>query len=1059
MTGRVGRSEIQESTLNRRSSAVIWLVLIGLVLVGGSRILDSGKTIAADPTAAAGETAQNPEGLALFTSQVRMTLAHRCLKCHGGETIRGDFDISTREGLIKGGHSGTVVTVMKHDESRLFRLISHLEAPAMPFEEKKLSDDEIAAIGKWIDLGAPYDRPFGKEDNAADWTVREIPPEARNHWSFQPLSNPAPPAVNNRSWCRNPIDEFLLAKMEGAGITPNPPADRRKLIRRAYLDLIGILPTPSEVEAFVSDPAADAYERLIDRLLDSPHYGERWGRHWLDLARFAESHGFEHDTDRPTAYPYRDFVIQAYNSDMPYDQFVRWQLAGDELAPEDNLALKATGFLAAGVHSTQITKNEVEKHRYDELDDMLATASTAFLGLTIGCARCHDHKFDPIPQRDYYQLLSTFTTAVRSEVDLTLDKERYQKLHGTWEQAQQLYQASLTQYEQEYLPGARQDFAATKDKPAAPADWLILDPVVATAKTGKQFVRAADGSLLCIGPTGESEEYLLEFKTVLQGITTLRIEALADDSLMKRGPGRAPNGNFSLTHVALKGGPADGSMPLADIALSNPRATFEQNGLPAAAAIDQDPKSGWGVDPRFGEDHAIVLDLAQDLTFSPGTQLSLLLQFNGGPAHSIGRIRVSVTARPRGVLPTGKSIAAPIVEAQIAASTAANADQSPRGISLDRWLLRQDATWRELQRQLADHSLLEPAPKLQKAMICSEGLPPVVLNSQGGEFLPETHFLRRGDPNQKVAVAEQGFLQALVKDPLSASKWRREPPAGSRTSFRRASLANWICDVESGGGGLLARVMVNRLWQHHFGQGIVTTPSDFGSRGEAPTHPELLDWLARELIRQGWRLKPLHKAMMMSAAYQESADATPAGVTADRDNRLYGRFARRRMEGEIVRDAILSASGMLDPTMFGPGTLDEASRRRSIYFTIKRSQIIPLLQVFDFPDTLQGMAARPTTTVAPQALLLMNNKIVREFATNLARTVYLPGQDPKLAIEAAYQVVLCRSASPQEIEDDGAFITAQIASYQQDQVAEPTLMALADFCQMLFCTNEFVYID
>jgi len=311
----------------------------------------------------------------------------------------------------------------------------------------------LANIAAWIDDGAPYDGSLltaqGKE---TAWTQRVVPPAAKQFWSFQPLKHVAPPSVHRSSWIRTPIDRFILAKLEAAGLRPNPLVDRRHLIRRAYFDLVGLPPEPQEVEAFVRDPSPDAYEHLIDRLLTNQHYGERWGRHWLDLARFAESHGFEHDYDRLSAYHYRDFVIKALNNDLPYNTFIQWQLAGDEFAPENLLAQMATGYLAAGVHSTQITKNEVEKHRYDELDDMIGTIGTSMLGLTIGCARCHDHKYDPIPQRDYYQLLSTFTTTVRSEIEFNAAPDEYQRAKAAFDREHTKLLAPLKRYETTELP-------------------------------------------------------------------------------------------------------------------------------------------------------------------------------------------------------------------------------------------------------------------------------------------------------------------------------------------------------------------------------------------------------------------------------------------------------------------------------------------------------------------------------------------------------------------------------------------------------------------------------
>ncbi|MCR9120031.1 MAG: DUF1549 domain-containing protein, partial [bacterium] len=387
-------------------------------------------------------------GLALFKSEVRPVLMSQCLRCHGGEDTEADFDLSTRELLLKGGETGKAVLAGDAKSSRLMKLIKHEVEPEMPVDASKLKAEQIAAIAKWIDLSAPYDAPLTKEGaDETPWTERVVTAEAKQYWAFQPLGEFAPPVVQNRDWGKTEVDSFVLNRLESLGIKPNQVADKRVLIRRVYLDLLGMPPTTEEVKAFVANNDPDAYSKLIDRLLKSPHYGERWGRHWLDLARFAESHGFEQDYDRPHAFHYRDFVIKALNADMPYDQFVRWQLAGDELAPTEPLAMAATGFLGAGVFPTQLTEKEFEPARYDELADMTGTMGVAMLGMTIGCARCHDHKFDPIPQADFYRIASSFTTTVRSEIDLKtkpVGLDKYLVQH-------QVLVDALKQYEQQEL--------------------------------------------------------------------------------------------------------------------------------------------------------------------------------------------------------------------------------------------------------------------------------------------------------------------------------------------------------------------------------------------------------------------------------------------------------------------------------------------------------------------------------------------------------------------------------------------------------------------------------
>jgi mono/diheme cytochrome c family protein len=761
--------------LNSQCGRQCFFLALGLLLASGleSRLLAEAKNAVAVPPDHARRMA---DGLVIFTQHVRPLLVKRCLKCHGGETeVQSAFNLATRDGLLAGGTSGKAIVPGKAAESRLYRLIRHAEEPYMPQDAPKLSDAEIAYIAEWIDRGAPYDESLlASQRPAPNWTERTVDAKARRFWAFQPLKHHNVPRLADKLG-ETPIDAFIEDALAKKKIGLNPQIDRRKLIRRVSFDLLGLPPTPAEVDAFVNDPSPLAYEALLDRLLASPHYGHRWARHWLDLSRFAESHGFEHDYDRPTAYHFRDFVIRAFNLDLPFDTFVRWQLAGDELAPHDDLAMMATGFLAAGVHSTQITKNEVEKQRYDELDDMLATTGTAVLGLSVGCARCHDHKFDPFPQADYYRLLSAFTTTVRSEVDLPLG--------------------------------------------------------------------------------------------------------------------------------------------------------------------------------------------------------------------------------PKGTKPV-------------------------------------------------------------KVLVASEGLAPVRLHSQGDDFFKQTFFLRRGDVNQKQGEAPLGYLQVLMRSSDGEKHWPARPPAGSRTSFRRTALAEWITDPQSGAGQLVARVIVNRLWQHLLGHGIVATPNDFGARGEAPSHPELLDWLAGELIRHQWRLKPIERMILSSAVYLQDSQFDPAKAAVDPGNRLFWRHEKRRLEGEVVRDALLACGNRLDERMYGPGSLDESHHRRSIYFTVKRSQLVPMMQVFDAPEALTSIGDRPSTTIAPQALLLLNNPNVRQSARAFARRL-LPSWDkgPETALREGYRLALGREPDSEELKDSTAFISTQLKMHESDLKTNAPELALLDFCQVLLCLNEFVYVD
>jgi mono/diheme cytochrome c family protein len=988
-------------------------------------------------------------GTELFKTHVRAVLDNHCLKCHGGEKTEGELDLTDRDKLLKGGDHGPAVVAGEPKKSLLYLMVAHEKKPAMPYKEPKLPGDVVEQVSAWIANGAPYDAPLVARKDSASWTDKRIAPEARRHWAYQPLRTVPPPLVKDTSWVKTDVDRFILAKLEEMGIAPNPTASKRAILRRAHFDLTGLPPTPEDMDAFLKDDSPNALAKVVDKLLDSPRYGERWARHWLDLARFAESHGFEHDYDRPGAYHYRDFVIKALNSGMPFDQFVRWQIAGDEMAPDNPLALMATGFLAAGVHSTQITKNEVEKHRYDELDDMLATAGTAMLGLTVGCARCHDHKYDAIPQADYYRMLSTFTATVRTEASIDVDPEGYRKAMSKWDAEHAPLIKARSEYEANELPGRFADWEKTQAGKPVPPAWVV--PTIASMKSasGSTLTKKDDGSVLVGGPNPPRELLSFTLQTHLKGVTGLRIEAMTDPSLVKNGPGRAANGNFCLTDLTVAVAPPGGKGTV--VKLKNPRSTFDQKGLGVAGVIDGDPiNTGWAIDPQFGFDHAASFEFDAPVGDGGPTRVVVNLAFNNNVGHVIGRPRLSLTtsADPLELAKPG------IPEAALQALDTPPEKRSTqqRALLLARYKTL-DAGWQKLDAKVKEHEAAAPKANVVKALISSEGVPAVRLHTQGDDVLKETHFLRRGDPNQKEAVAPPGYLQVVS---TGADRWKKTPSATSKLSYRRTAFADWMTDVDHGAGALLARVIVNRLWQHHMGRGIVATPSDFGVRGDPPTHPELLDFLASELIRNGWKLKPIHELIVTSAAYQTASTANESKVTVDRENRLFWRHPARRLNAEAIRDSLLFISGQLDDRMFGPGTLEESSRRRSIYFTMKRSKLIPMLVIFDAPDGNVGVGERPATTVAPQALLMMNNTQVRMWARAFGKRVG-EVKTPEEAIHRAYRLGLSRDATSDEVADGVAFVRGQEASYAGK--ADARQLALADLCQVVMCLNEFVYSE
>jgi len=1040
-------------------------LLVGMVvfLVGTLLSLSAPHGSGAPPQKVSADHVRRAKaGLKLFRERVRPVLIKQCLKCHGGETIEGDFDLSSRKALME---SGMVEKDAK--SSHLFDVISHTEEPYMPKKAAKLSAKTIADIARWIDLGVPYDKPLAKPIGHKRKPAMTITRADRNFWSFRPLSAPRPPAVRHRGWVRTPIDRFVLARQEAKRLHPNPSADRQTLIRRAYFDLIGLPPTPKEVDAFIADPDPLAYEKLIDRLLASPHYGECWAPHWMDIARFAESFGYEQDYDRPDAYHYRDFLIKAFNSDMPYDRFVRWQIAGDEAAPNNPLAMMATGFLGGGAFPTQLTETEFESSRYEELDDMTRTTAEAFLGLTIGCARCHDHKFDPIASSDYYRLISTFTTTIRSRIEVDIDPKGYQQSKDLFDKEHAPLVAALKKYESQQLPAHFDQWLnRQRTGDVVIPRWRVLNLVGYKSTGGAKLTKLDDDSILATGRKPDHDMYVFTARTRMRDIRAICLETLTHRSLVKGGPGRAQNGNFALTDLQVLirplSKPKSKPVPAKMVAA---RATHEQNRglLSVRGSIDEGYQSGWAVDlGGIGHAQAAVFDFANPIGFAGGTELTIVMKFSNNVQHSIGRARLSITTQssPRPV--TGKGI-----PQQVAAALATLKRRSLKDLSkpdrevLLHWYARSDAAWRKLRKVVENHLAREPKPGRTMVQVTADGFKPMKHHADGRgfpHFYPQTYILNRGDVKQKKGVATQGFLPVLMRGGKQMSHWKVRPPTGwKRTTFRRTALANWLTDVRYGAGNLAARVIVNRLWQHHFGRGLVATPNDFGYQGDRPTHPRLLDWLANDLVTHGWRMKRLQRLMMTSAVYMQNSRFDEDRARIDRENRLLWRRTPRRLEGEAIRDAMLLVADRLDPQMYGPGTLDQNMSRRSVYFFIKRSKLIPMLMLFDWPEHLVSIGQRNTTTIAPQALMFMNSPQGRRYAELFADR--LGNRPVKDMVRRAYRLALGRSPDAAEQRIAAAFIARQTASYRQSKTPHATQLALTDFCQTLLSLNEFAYVD
>ena len=860
----------------------------------------------------------------VFSKDVLPILEKNCFGCHGDGQKVSNLDLSSRAGMLEGGVHGPALVPGDAQQSPLYLRVAGMDAPVMPMGGS-LSDEEIWVLRDWIDQGAKWDHPDPEPGSPATpaATARqasipetEITEEDRQWWAFQQPARHPVPQVGDPRWRAHPIDAFIKDRLESQDLRPAPPADKRTMIRRAYLDLIGIIPLPEEVEAFVRDGSLDSFEKVVDRLLASPHYGERWGRHWLDLARYADSHGYEHDFDYPHAWRYRDYVIRAFNQDKPYDQFVREQLAGDELDEVTFDSLTATGFYRIGPR-VGFREKDNPQYRYEYLDDLIGTTGRAFMALTVNCARCHDHKFDPIPQVDYYRMMAVFFPFVKYDYPLVPPGEEpaYETRKAALEAEIEPLKARVAEIEEPY----RQ--AAFKKRVAEfPADIREALRTPKSDRTAGQQLLAAQ---------------VLTFK--VNDVSNLLNDA--DRAEVHEIKSRIEELEESL-----------------------------QDAVPMAMGIrDGDYRfapDGRGDEPLPGKGNREVYDVEGSFLPEPGK-----------PYHP-----------------------------------------------------------------------------------------------------PKTYFLPTGDYHTKGPEVQPGFLQVVTRgDPPAV----RPRSSGHVSSGRRRALAEWIVSPDH---PLTARVMVNRIWQHHFGKGIVATPSNFGRTGQRPTHPKLLDWLATEFVRQGWSIKRMHRLILTSETYRMASDYHPeANAEADPDNSLLWRFPQRRLEGEAIRDNVLAVSGNLNLARGGkpffPPVPESVWRsfgmgkwvltkegpdvwRRSVYSYWKRGLRYPMFEVFDQPDPNVTCERRNTTTVPTQALTLLNNEFVLLQAGYFAKRVEREaGHDPRLAVAEAYRIALSREPTPQELQANLSFLARQKTYHQSRGDESPGLAALTDLCDVIFNLNEFVYMN
>jgi hypothetical protein len=859
-------------------------------------------------------------------------------------------------------------------------------------------------------------------------------------WAFEPI---APPRVPDQPAAAgtNPIDAFVRARLRGKGLSLGPEADRRTLIRRATFDLTGLPPTPEAVDAFADDKSPNAYEELVDRLLASPAYGERFARLWMDAVHFAETHGHDQDRVRPNAWRYRDYLIERFNADVPYARFVKEQIAADVFYPDESNRIPALGFLAAGPwdESTlrDIREDSIDREigRYLDRDDIVTTVMNTFTGMTVQCARCHDHKFDPIPQEEYYRLQAVFAGVGRGDVP-------FEPAAGAAKKRKEL-QATLTAI-------AKNDPALKTDTPElkrAVAEWEKRTAGAGAAWTVPEFTRIGadgatlakqpDGSIRSEGPRPEKDTYTLVARVKGKSVTAVRLELLTDDALPHRGPGRQDNGNLHLSEfrvAATRGGKS------AAVKIRSATADFNQDGWTVLHAIDGDRATAWGVHPRVGTPHEAVFEFAEPVGGDGETELTFALEQLHGGGHLIGRFRLSVTdAAP----PVKVGALPPPLRAILSTPAASRTEAQARELAV--YLLKEQTS--------AELATL-PAPAMAYAAapnFAADG-------SHRPTAAPrDVRVLKRGDIRKPGAPVEPGALSLLPKLPGAFAL-----PKGHTEGDRRAALANWCADADN---PLTWRVMANRVWQWHFGTGLVGTPNDFGRMGQRPTHPELLDWLADDL-RRHQSLKKLHRLIVTSATYKQSAAARPDGTKADEDNRLLWRQNRTRLDAEQVRDAILAVSGRLDRTMGGPsdrqfdmkpgihvtplvdyGTFDwdrKGGHRRSVYRFVFRTLPDPLVECLDGADASALTPKRSESVTAPQALALLNNEFVLVHAKATAARLETHSAERAKQIAFACRLVWGR---PPTADEAKAF-----AAYADKH-------GLANLCRVLFNTNEFLFAD
>lgn len=965
-----------------------------------------------------------------FASQIRPILAARCYQCHGPDVQQNGLRLDSVEGILAGSANARVVIPGDSQKSHLVRRLLGLERPQMPYGAPPLSTEEIELVRKWVDEGAPG---LGAvEPVAAAAPVR--------HWAYIKPERPELPQVKKNGWCRNPIDNFVLARLEKEGLSHSPEADRITLRRRLNLDLVGLPPTVEEMDAFLADKSPNAYEKLVDSLLASPHYGERWAQPWLDYARYADSHGYEKDPLR-VAWEWRDWLINALNQDMSFKEFTIEQIAGDMLPNPTTQQLIATGF-----HRNTMLNYEGgvdrEEYRWYSLIDRVNTTASVWLGVTMECAQCHNHKFDPFTQKDFFRMLALFDNNQHQilelgqgeghdqepEIDLPT-AEQESKSRALKEQIAEVQTVLNTQTPE--LAAAQAEWEAKMKR--ADDDWTLLRPSHVESAGGATLKVLEDGSVLASGKNPEAETYVVEATTDLPKITGLRIEVMNDPSLPLGGPGRDPEGNFVLNAVEVTEAPADKPQAAEKVTLKQAFGNESQRGYDVTnlSQKEEGRGAGWAIDAspsKVALRRQAALIPEKPFGLEGRTSLNIRLKQNmRRPARDLGRFRLSVT-----------SMDGPQSTVRIPARLLPVLDIPPAGRSKEQ-KEGLSAVFRSVTPLLKAQR--DRLSELQKELDRLEIVTAKIIREREGFERPWTYVHVRGSYLNK---AERVYADV----PASL------PPLPKDAMPNRLGLAYWLVDENN---PLTARVQVNRIWEAIFGRGIVETSENFGRQGTPPAHPELLDWLATEFMRQGWSMKKIVRMIVTSSTYRQSSRVTPELLERDPYNKLLERGPRFRVEAETVRDITLAASGLLSLKIGGPSVFpyqpegiwdrpysddkwvmsESGDRyRRGIYTFIRRTAPYPSLTVLDAPSREFCTIRRVRTNTPLQALTMLNDPAFFEAARALAKKMVLEGgADPPARATYGFRRCISRRPTASELEHLLSFYRQQQAHFESDPKA------------------------